>query len=80
MTIIHDVRQNDLNTDQSLGRAHRDGENSLIYFPYFSKTIDEKSIARYVNKRSNMKSMLGSDIDEAEDLEQLFFRKAAEDQ
>lgn len=78
-TIIHDIRLNNLNADQSLGRAHRDGQHSLAYFPYFRATIDEKVVKSYTNKRRNMKSMLGAEDSEASFLESLF-EKAADDQ
>lgn len=72
VTVIHDTRQNDLSVDQSLGRAHREGQNSNAYFPYFEKTVDERVISRYVNKRSNRNTMLGTPEDEVLSVEELF--------
>lgn len=77
ITIILDIRQNNLDTEQALGRAHRDGQNSLSYFPYFEDTVDEKIISSYTNKTANMKSMVGSTLEEAEELENLFRIEAA---
>jgi SNF2 family DNA or RNA helicase len=77
ITVISDVRMNNLDTEQAAGRAHRDGQNSVLYFPYLEGTIDEKVIASYTNKTANMKSMLGSTIESAEDLERLFRVAAA---
>lgn len=79
VTIIHDVRMNDLDTEQSLGRAHREGKNSLSYFPYFINTVDEKTIMSYVNKKSNMNLMTGSSIQEVEDIEDIFQQQANQD-
>lgn len=77
-TIIHDVRQNNLSTDQALGRAHRDGKNSVAYFPYIEKTVDENVISSYTNKTANMKSMTGSGLEDAEIFERIFRKAAAE--
>lgn len=77
ISIISDVRQNNLDTEQAAGRAHRDGENSLTYFPYLADTVDEHVINSFTNKTANMKSMTGSTLEEAEDFERLF-REAAE--
>lgn len=79
ITIIHDIRSNDLDADQTLGRAHRDGKNSLTYFPYFVHTIDEKVIKGYTNKRANAKSMMGASSETSEELENLFLQAAVED-
>ena len=76
VSIIHDIRPNNLETDQSMGRAHRDGQNSVTYFPYIERTVEEKVIASYTNKTANMKSMTGSTIDSAQQYE-LIFREAA---
>lgn len=74
ITVIHDVRMNDLQTVQSLGRAHRDGKNSIAFFPYFENTVDEDVINSFVNKNVNLQNMLGED--NPEELESLF-REAA---
>lgn len=72
VTVLHDVRQNPLDAIQALGRAHRDGQNSLSYIPFFEETVDEKVIYSFVNKHANMNTMLGSEEEEAEALEELF--------
>lgn len=77
ISIIHDIRQNNLNTDQAMGRAHRDGQHSVTYFPYIEKTIEEKVIASYTNKTANQKAMTGSDLDSAENYERIFREAAA---
>lgn len=77
ISVISDVRQNNLDTSQACGRAHRDGENSLTYFPYLEDTVDERVIGSFVNKDANMKSMMGTELASAEELERLF-REAAE--
>lgn len=77
ITIIHDVRQNNLDTDQAAGRAHRSGQNSVTYFPMFAGTVDEKVIRSYTNKTANMKTMTGESEESAEMLDTLF-QQAAE--
>lgn len=77
VTVIHDIRQNNLDTDQAMGRAHRDGKNSVTYFPYIEKTVEEKVIESYTNKTANMKSMTGSSLDTAEVYEMIFREAAA---
>lgn len=77
ITIIHDIRQNNLDTDQAMGRAHRDGKNSVTYFPYIEKTVEEKVIQSYTNKTANMKSMTGASLDSAENYEMIFREAAA---
>lgn len=72
ISVISDIRQNNLDTSQACGRAHRDGENSITYFPYLEETVDERVIGSFVNKTSNMNSMMGASIEAAEDLERLF--------
>lgn len=77
ISVISDVRQNNLDTAQSCGRAHRDGENSLTYFPYLEDTVDQKIIDSFVNKQTNMNNMMGNTAEQAEEMERLF-RDAAE--
>lgn len=77
VTVIHDIRQNNLNTEQAMGRAHRDGENSITYFPYIEKTVEEKVIASYTNKTANMKAMTGATMETAEQYEMIFREAAA---
>lgn len=77
ITIISDIRQNNLDATQTCGRAHRDGENSLTYFPYLAGTVDEKIIYSFTNKTANMDSMTGSSIESAEALDSLFRVAAA---
>jgi helicase domain protein len=74
ITILHDIRDNNVTNDQILGRAHRDGQNSITYVPYLEDTVDMKVIDSYVNKRSNMNQMTGDD--DAEAYERIF-RQAA---
>lgn len=77
ITLINDIRSNPNDAEQSLGRAHRDGENSIAYFPYLENTIDEKIVESFSNKVANMKSMLGTPQEEAEELERMFREAAA---
>lgn len=76
ISVISDVRQNNLDTDQSLGRAHRDAQNSVAYFPYIESTVEEKVIESYANKNSNMNHMTGL-TETAEDMEKIFREAAA---
>ena len=69
-TILMDIRQNNLDSEQALGRAHRSGENSIAYVPFFVDTIDEKIVTSFSNKTSNMNTMTGQD--DAEGMEKLF--------
>lgn len=77
VTIIHDIRQNALDTVQSLGRAHRDGQNSLSYFPFFIETVDEKVTSNFVQRNGNMEGMLGEDLAKIESMERVFELAAA---
>lgn len=77
ISIISDIRQNPNDTIQALGRAHRDGKNSITYIPYIERTVDEKIVQSFTNKNANMKSMLGSDQDDAEYMEKLFKESAS---
>lgn len=60
-TIVHDVRQNPLDADQTFGRAHRDGQNSIVYVPFFRQTADEKVVSRFAERIGSMKTMLNED-------------------
>lgn len=77
ISAILDVRQNNLDTSQAMGRAHRDGENSLTYFPYLEGTVDERVIQSFVNKTANMNSMMGASLESSEELERMFREAAA---
>lgn len=77
ITVILDVRQNNLNATQSMGRAHRDGQNSVAYFPYINNTVDQKVIQSFTNKTANMLSMTGESQKDASYLEELFELEAA---
>lgn len=61
ITVLADVRNRVLDTMQQMGRCHRDGQNSVCYIPYAEHTIDEKVIASFIMKISNMKGMLADD-------------------
>jgi hypothetical protein len=76
ISVIHDVRQNNLDTEQAMGRAHRDGQNSVTYFPYLERTIEERVIDSFVSKTGNMRSMTGASAEGADELENIF-REAA---
>lgn len=77
VTYIHDIRQNPLDTVQALGRCHRDGKNSLSYFPYFIDTVDEKVVTSFTNKNANMKLMTGGSQESSEEMENMFRQAAA---
>lgn len=77
ITVVNDVRQNNLSTEQILGRCHRDGKNSLVYMPFIPSTIDARVIESYANKTANMKSMQGASEGDAEYLSKLFADAAA---
>ena len=72
ISLLHDLRQNPLDTLQAAGRAHRDGRNSITYFPFFEETVDQRVVESFVNKNSNMNAMMGSSIDKAEELENIY--------
>lgn len=72
ITLMQDLRQNNLSNEQAFGRCHRDGENSLLYIPFFADTVDERIIASFANKTANMKKMTGSSDEDAELLERIF--------
>lgn len=72
ITLLHDIRQNPLNTLQSAGRAHRSGESSITIVPYFEDTVDYKVVFSFLNKQANLKTMVGDSIEEAEQLETIF--------
>ncbi len=61
VTVLHDVRQNPQDSLQACGRAHRDGENSIVYLPYLGDTVDETVIGAFVAKVGSMGSMTGQD-------------------
>lgn len=75
ITVLADIRQNNLDSVQALGRAHRDGKNSIAYIPVISNTVDERVAESFINKTTNMKTMMAEK--DANDLEVLF-RDAAE--
>lgn len=60
-TIIHDIREDPNRAVQSFGRAHREGQNSICYFPYLDKTVDVKILDSFINKDGNMKAMTGEE-------------------
>lgn len=80
VTYVHDIRQNPLDNIQLLGRCHRDGKNSLAYFPYFIDTVDERVVDSFTNRQANMKLMTGSTEESAEELEDIFRQAAARSQ
>lgn len=72
VTVVLSIRENNLDTEQALGRAHRDGQNSIAYIPFFVGTIDEKVVNSFTNKTANMNSMMGKNSEEAGQLETIF--------
>lgn len=77
ITLMQDLRQNNLSNEQAFGRCHRDGENSVLYIPYFADTVDERIISSFTNKTANMKMMTGASDEDAELLERVFEAAAA---
>lgn len=71
-TILADVRQNPLDSLQTLGRAHRDGVNSIAYIPYFEDTVDKRVVDSFINKVINTEVMTGKRLDDALSLETIF--------
>lgn len=61
VSIIFDVRGDPNKAVQSLGRAHRNGQNSVTYFPYFIGTVEKDDVARFVKKYGNMMTMTGEE-------------------
>lgn len=72
ITLMQDLRQNNLSNEQAFGRCHRDGENSLLYIPFIANTVDERIILSFTNKTANMKKMTGSSDEDAELLARIF--------
>jgi hypothetical protein len=60
ITIIADVRQNPNDCLQQMGRAHRDGKNSLCEFPIILDTVDVKVMNSFINSVRNLENMKGS--------------------
>lgn len=79
VTVLADIRQNPLDSLQALGRAHRDGQNSLAYIPYIENTVDNRIVDSFINKVINTEVMTGKKLEEAEELEALFRKEAEED-
>ena len=76
ITLMHDLRQNPLDTEQASGRAHRNGENSITYMPVVADTVDERVVHSFINKMSNLKAMTGASDGEIDYLEKLFRESA----
>ncbi len=72
ITILGDIRQNPLDSIQALGRAHRDGQNSIVYVPFIEDSVDKKIVDSFVNKVINTEVMTGKNVAEAEELEAIF--------
>lgn len=79
VTVLADIRQNPLDSLQALGRAHRDGQNSVAFIPYIEDSVDDRVVNSFINKVINTEVMTGKNIDDAEELEQIF-RRIAEDE
>lgn len=79
ITVLADIRQNPLDSLQALGRAHRDGQNSLAFIPYIEDSVDNKVVERFINKVINTEVMTGKSLEEAQELEELFRAAALED-
>lgn len=77
ISMIHDLRQNPLNTIQAMGRAHRDGQNSVLFIPYFEGTVDQRVVVSFITKDANQKAMTGASQEAVEELENLFRSAAA---
>ena len=77
ITILADIRQNPLDSLQALGRAHRNGENSVAYIPYIEDTVDQKVVTSFINKVTNQSIMTGAATQDAEELERTFRLAAA---
>lgn len=77
VSVLADIRQNPLNSLQALGRAHRNGENSVAYIPYIEDTVDKKIVDSFINKVENQEVMTGKSLEDASALERIFRLAAA---
>lgn len=77
LTILADIRQNPNDSLQALGRAHRDGQNSISLIPYIEDSVDRKVVESFINKAINQEIMMGKGQAEAEELEAIFRVAAA---
>lgn len=80
ITIIADIRQNNLDTTQALGRCHRNGQNSITYIPYLQNTIEQQIVNTFIQKTTNMKNILGENPNNTQNLEQIFTQAAQKHQ
>lgn len=78
VSIIFDIRGDPNKTVQSLGRAHRSGQNSLTYIPFFRGTIEKKDVDTFIDKYSNMMKMTGDDTS-SEELNNTFVEVTSDD-
>lgn len=57
--VIHDLRYSGIENIQVSGRTHRDGQNSITYFPYFEDTIEEPILRTILSKIQSVHSLSG---------------------
>lgn len=76
-TILHDVRWSAIETHQTMGRCHRDGQNAIAYLTYAVDTVEEKIIGRMVQRLGDMAAWQGDDDASIAEMEALLVKAAA---
>lgn len=76
-TILHDVRWSAIETHQTMGRCHRDGQNAIAYLTYAVDTVEEKIIGRMVQRLGDMAAWQGDDDASIAEMEALLVEAAA---
>jgi len=75
ITVLSDIRQNNLDNTQAMGRCHRSSENSIAYIPVLTDTVDIRVVESFINKTANMNTMTTEE--DPEFMERIFRQSAA---
>ena len=74
--VILDVRYSALESSQTEGRTHRDGEKSNIYYIFANNTVQEKIIRVMIERMRNLKHLSGDNQDILDEIDSIFDEEA----
>jgi hypothetical protein len=74
--VILDVRYSALESAQTEGRTHRDGQKSNVYYIFANNTVQEKIIKVMIERMKNMKDLSGDNQDILDEIDSIFDEEA----
>lgn len=70
-TVIHDPRFSGIESIQTEGRCHRDGQAANVYYAFAADTVEEDIVRTLLGRIESTKAMVGDDTSTVKELEHI---------